>query len=145
MLRLDGIDMEEPTLLIVDDDPLVRRSLGRWLRACLRQGGAFGDRARGEVWCCGSGRELDHRLEAVTAAVLDLELQGETGIDIADQLPPGVPFVFFTGCVEGPLLERARALGPVLRKDQLHELRAVVARWLRRADALGPMAESLAS
>ena len=102
-------------LLIVDDDPLVTRSLFRWLSS------------RGFVVTTA----CDARSSRAAAgpfdfAIVDLRLEGspECGIMVAEELlgeGRAMRVVFFTGAPEaaGP---RARALGRVVSKGRLGEL-----------------------
>jgi two-component system LytT family response regulator len=78
-------------VLVVDDEPLARRKLRRFLDA------EPGARCVGE---CASGEEALQRLrdEAVDALFLDIQMPGLSGFDLLGRLEPGLlpPVVFVT-------------------------------------------------
>jgi DNA-binding response OmpR family regulator len=99
---------ERLQVLIVEDDPAIRRALSRTL---LRAGHEVVAVAR-----CGGARGLGR---AFDVAVLDLELPDGTGVDMAGELlglgaTRGV--VFFSGAADPSLLIRAAQLGQVVPK-----------------------------
>jgi DNA-binding response OmpR family regulator len=112
-------DLENPVtlrVLVVEDDPLVRRAVTR----ALRRAGHDVVVAKG----CDGARDLSH---AVDVAVLDLELPDGTGVDVAGELlglgaTDGV--VFFSGAADPLLLRRASRLGTVVAKGG--NLRALI-------------------
>lgn len=96
-------------VLIVEDDPMVRRAVARALRGAGHQVVA--------VERCDAARGLGH---AFDVAVLDLELPDGTGVEMARELlgvgtTEGV--VFFSGAVDESLLLRAAKLGKVVAKS----------------------------
>lgn len=96
-------------VLIVEDDPLIRRAVTRALRGAGHEVVA--------VARCGGARGLGR---AFDVAVLDLELPDGTGVDVAGELlglgaAEGV--VFFSGAADPSLLVRAAQLGEVVAKS----------------------------
>lgn len=96
-------------MLIVEDDPLIRRAVARALRGAGHEVVAV-ERCRGAR---GLGRAFD-------VAVLDLELPDGTGVEVAGELlglgtTEGV--VFFSGAADPSLLVRAAQLGEVVAKS----------------------------
>jgi len=83
------MDMEKKTVLIVDDDPEIRRLIAGFLR-----GEGF------EVELAGDGREMDTVLERLRpdVVVLDLMLPGEDGLSICRRLrsDQNVPIVLLS-------------------------------------------------
>ena len=110
-----------PTVLLVDDSPLVRRALARRLEA-------EGFRVREESSTAGA-RGAD--ASGLTCAIIDLELVDGNGSDLAAALlgkRASLPIAFFTAGAPSSLLERARAHGPVFKKP---DVEAIVA-WAKR-------------
>lgn len=108
-------------VLIVEDDPMIRRAITRALQGAGHEVVA--------VEHCGGARGLGR---AFDVAVLDLELPDGTGVDMAGELlglgaTEGV--VFFSGAADPSLLVRAARLGEVVAKsgDLQALLRAVSA------------------
>lgn len=107
----------EPTrALIVDDDPVVARSIGRRL---LRAGYS--------VSLAHSCRGARASGPGFQVAVLDLDLPDGSGADLADELlrlgaVRGV--VFYTGSLDGATRQRALAFGAIIDKTQ--ELEEVI-------------------
>ena len=107
----------EPTrALIVDDDPVVARSIARRL---LREGYtvSLAQTCRG-ARASGSGFQV---------AILDLDLPDGSGVDLADELlrlgaVRGV--VFYTGSLDVALRDRALGFGTVI--DKTRELEDVI-------------------
>ncbi|MFZ5891137.1 MAG: response regulator [Myxococcota bacterium] len=96
-------------VLVLEDDPMVRRGLSRALR------GAGHDVTAVER--CSGVRELRHGFDV---AILDLELPDGSGVEIASELlalgaTQGV--VFFSGAGDPVLLQRAEQLGAVVAKS----------------------------
>lgn len=96
-------------MLIVEDDPMIRRAIARALRGAGHEVVA--------VERCGGARGLGR---AFDVAVLDLELPDGTGVDVAGELlglgtAEGV--VFFSGAADPYLLVRAAQLGEVVTKS----------------------------
>jgi CheY-like chemotaxis protein len=107
----------EPTrALIVDDDPVVARSIARRL---LREGYSvsLAQTCRG-ARASGLGFQV---------AILDLDLPDGSGVDLADELlrlgaVRGI--VFYTGSLDGALRDRALGFGTVV--DKACELEEVI-------------------
>jgi DNA-binding response OmpR family regulator len=100
---------ENLQVLIVEDDPMIRRAVTRALRGAGHEVVA--------VARCGGARSLGR---AFDVAVLDLELPDGTGVDMAGELlgvgaTEGV--VFFSGAADQSLLVRAAQLGEVVAKS----------------------------
>ncbi|HYQ14797.1 MAG TPA: response regulator [Polyangiaceae bacterium] len=101
--------------LIVDDDPVVARSIARRL---LREGYtvSLAQTCRG-ARAAGPGFQV---------AVLDIDLPDGSGVDLADQLlrlGHVRSLLFYTGSLDGPLRERAVSFGKLIDKSRdLEEL-----------------------
>ncbi|HTJ83103.1 MAG TPA: response regulator [Polyangiaceae bacterium] len=115
-----------PKVLYVDDSELARAAATRLLGA------------RGlDVVVAGSLSEA-RRVEAASlkVALLDLEIGEDVGPAVAAHLrerAPGLAIAFLTATEGGELLDSARAIGPVFRKDS--ELDRAVAWVATRARA----------
>ncbi len=110
--------LESIRALIVDDDPVVGRSIGRRM---LREGYtiSLAQTCRG-ARAAGPGFQV---------AVLDLDLPDGSGVDLAAELlrlgaVRGV--VFYTGSLDGAVRDRALGFGPLVDKtsDLEHVIRA---------------------
>jgi DNA-binding response OmpR family regulator len=111
-----------PTVLLVDDSPVVRTAVARRLVA-------EGFDVRQESSAAG-GRDADPG--ALACAVVDLELGDGDGSDVAAELVrkrAALPVAFFTAGASPSQLERARAQGAVFEKPDLEALVA----WVKRA------------
>ena len=102
-------------VLVVEDEELI----GLMLADLLKDMGA---EVAGPVASVAEALRLLER-EAVTGALLDLSLRGETAYPVADRLlARGVPFIFITGHGQGALEARhaqALVLGKPFGADQL--------------------------
>jgi FixJ family two-component response regulator len=101
------VSTERTTVVIVDDDPSVRRSLERLLRAAGYRIEAFS-----------STREfLNHgNYDHPDCLVLDVRMPGQNGVDLYEVLVAAghdVPVIFITGHVDLPMAERALKAGAV--------------------------------
>jgi FixJ family two-component response regulator len=97
--------MDKPRVAIVDDDPSVRKALGRLLTA-----------ASFEVDCFPSAQDfLATGLErAPVCLILDIHLGGMSGFELQEHLAAsgaGVPAIFITAHDDAATRERARQLG----------------------------------
>jgi len=113
-----------PTVLLVDDSPLVRRVLARRL---AEEGFDVLEES-----LASAARRAD--TASLACAIVDLELADGDGPDLARALVAdraSLPIAFFTAGAPSTVLERARALGPVFTKP---DLEAIVA-WVKRAAA----------
>src|SRR5690348_10215702 len=101
----------EPTrALIVEDDPVVARSIARRL---LREGYTVS-----LAQTCRAARAAGSGFQA---AVLDIDLPDGGGADLADELlrlGAVRNVVFYTGSIDQGQLQRARLLGVVIEKTQ---------------------------
>jgi DNA-binding NtrC family response regulator len=111
-----------PTVLVVDDSTLIRRTL-----ASRFSSDGLDVREAGSVH---AARSID--CTSVACAVLDLQLADGDGTDLAAALHvkrPSLPIAFFTGGSVPSLVESARCRGPVFLKTDIDALLA----WVRRA------------
>jgi len=95
------------TVFVVDDDPSVRRSLERLLRA-----------AGHVVETFVSARQFLERgdLEAPGCLVLDVRMPGQSGLDLQQVLEAAghrIPVIFITGHADMPLAQQAMRAGAV--------------------------------
>lgn len=106
-------------VLIVDDEPWILRALGRELR-----------RLGHEVVAATGTEDAVADRGRFDAAILDLELGGETGVDCARRLGrqagPG-RVLFHSGTSDRALLGRAASFGRVVAKGDLDAVRQFVA------------------
>ena len=98
---------EAATVFIVDDDPSIRRSLERLVRA---------DGYRVQTFV--SARELLERadMKKPDCLVVDVRMPGQSGLDLQQVLETAgstVPIIFITGHADGPLAEQALRAGAV--------------------------------
>ncbi|HEY8040079.1 MAG TPA: response regulator [Polyangiaceae bacterium] len=116
-----------PTVLLVDDSPVVRRVLARRLES-----EGFDVREEGSA---AAARGVD--AASLDCAIIDVELADGFGGDVAAELRgrrPSLPIAFFTAGAGAPLVEQARAHGPVFTKP---DVEAIVA-WVTSAPAGAP-------
>ena len=102
-----AVSTEKTRVVIVDDDPSVRRSLERLLRAAGHHVDAFS-----------STREfLNHGdYDHPDCLVLDVRMPGQNGLDLHEVLVAAghdVPVIFITGHIDLPMAERALKAGAV--------------------------------
>lgn len=110
--------MNRADLLIVEDEALV----AEMLREALLDLGA--DTVHAVPSVRAALDVLDHH--PITAAVLDLDLEGETSAAVADALVAArIPFAFFTGGSQANLPAAHRA-ATVVRKPAIEKLLDVV-------------------
>jgi len=90
-------------IAVVDDDPSLCRALERFLRASGMQSQSY-DSAESFL------ADKDSRFDCV---VLDVQLAGMSGLDLARQLPAqgGVPFIFVTAHDDAETRSSALGLG----------------------------------
>jgi FixJ family two-component response regulator len=97
----------EAVVFVVDDDPSVRRSLGRLIRSAgftveaFASAQEFLDRPRPDIPGC---------------LVLDIHMPGVSGLDLQDELAAGevnLPIIFLTGYGTVPASVRAMKAGAV--------------------------------
>jgi RNA polymerase sigma factor (sigma-70 family) len=121
---------------IVDDDPSVRKALGRLLRACGH---------RVEVFATAGEFMASPRADGPACLVLDVKMPGPSGLDLQEALAAKggeLPIIFLTGHGDVPMTARAMKAGavdfltkPVQRRDLLDAIRRALARHLQaRAD-----------
>jgi DNA-binding NarL/FixJ family response regulator len=122
-----GVDgtraMLATTVLVLDDDELVARTVVRFLRA-----NGF------RVWqaiCAAEARASP----AADIGVFDIDLGSESGIDVARELVANANVgraLFYSGTLDPVLLRSARTVGPVVSKaagarELLHQVVALAA------------------
>ena len=128
MVALGGVRMTEQHIVVVDDDPQIRRMLQRYLeqegfRVSAAEGGE-------EMWrALGDGADL---------VILDLVLPGEDGFTLARELQArtDIPFMLVTG--KGDVVDRVAGLEAgaddyITKPFHLREVLARVRLVLRRA------------
>jgi DNA-binding response OmpR family regulator len=111
-----------PTVLLVDDSPLVRRVLTKRLVA-------EGFDVRAEPTAA-AARAVD--LTTLSCAIVDIELPDGSGSDLAGELlqrRASLPVAFFTAGASAAVMERARGHGPVFAKPDVEALIL----WVRTA------------
>ena len=96
---------ETPTVIVVDDDPLIRQALGSLMRS-------VGLRAK---TLASVSEFLDEgRLDGPTCLVLDVRLPGRSGLDLQRELTASnikVPIIFITGHADIPMSVQAMKEG----------------------------------
>jgi FixJ family two-component response regulator len=141
-----------PVVFVIDDDPSVRRALGRLLKAAGFRAAAL---ASAEAFLAQSFPD------GPACVVLDVSMPGMSGLDLQSTLAggdAGPPVVFITGHGDIPMSVRAMKAGAVdflvkpfhdedllaavrqalARDAQARRARAEAAEIRRRADALSP-------
>jgi CheY-like chemotaxis protein len=116
-----------PTVLLVDDSPVVRRVLTQRLVA-----EGFDVRAEPSA---AAARAVDRA--TLSCAVIDIELPDGSGADLAGELlqrRPSLPVAFFTAGASDAVMDQARAHGPVFSKPDFEPLVA----WIRQASQPPP-------
>ena len=98
--------MTEPrTVFVVDDDPSVRRSFARLLRAAGYQAESFVSAA---------DFLANLRCDGLACALIDVRMPEVSGFDLFQQLQqkcPGLPVIFITGHGDVAMAERATKAG----------------------------------
>jgi len=126
----------EPVVLIVDDDPSMRRALTNLFQSVGLKVEAFSSAA--EI--------LEAKPPAVPSClVLDIRLPGSSGLDLQADLAKAnihTPIIFITGHGDIPMTVRAMKSGavdfltkPVRDQDMLDAVQAAIERDRRRRDA----------
>jgi len=104
-----------PTVLLVDDSPVVRRVLTLRLVA-----EGFDVRAESSA---AAARAVD--LATLACAVIDIELPDGSGADLAGELlqrRSSLPVAFYTAGASAVVMARARSHGPVFTKPDVAPL-----------------------
>lgn len=104
-----------PTVLLVDDSPVVRRVLTRRLVA-------EGFQVLAEATAT-AARAVD--VAGLACAIIDIELPDGSGSDLAGDLlqrRPGLPVAFYTAGASAAVMARAQAHGPVFDKPDVEAL-----------------------
>lgn len=113
-------------LLLVEDDPHLARAMARLLR-----------RGPYEVFVAANCAEARNAQGDFSAAVYDVELPDGDGIALAAELEISGKVrrtIFYTGAVDPTLIERARAIGPLVDKTRgVAALRMMIEATLNRA------------
>jgi len=119
----------DPTIFVVDDDALVRRSMERVIRI-----GGF------KVQTFESAQDFlgYHRSEGPACLVLDVQLPGLSGLDLQRELSQSgnqIPIIFLTGHGDIPMSVRAMKAGavefltkPVKQRTLLEAIQAAIER-----------------
>jgi CheY-like chemotaxis protein len=124
MLRRPGSDWFVPTILLVDDSPVVRRVLAQRLVA-------DGFEVRAEP-SAAAARAVDPA--TLIFAVIDIDLPDGSGAEVAASLRqqrPELPVAFFTSGASAEALDGARAHGPIFPKPDIEALMAWMAAALQ--------------
>jgi len=111
-----------PTVLLVDDSPVVRRVLSQRLVA-----DGFDVIAKPSA---DAARAVD--LATLACAIIDIELPDASGSDLAGELLQSrgsLPVAFFTSGASAEVMALARTHGPVFAKPDVEPLLA----WIRAA------------
>ncbi len=132
--------MDNPTLLIVEDDGILAANLGLLV-------GSLGYQVLGPT---ATGEEALNLLDRHSAdlVLMDIALGGRlNGIETAESITRtfGLPIIFLSGYSQDPLLEQAKAVSPygyLVKPVSERELAAVVAMSLHRAELDRSLAES---
>ena len=119
----------EPTVFVVDDDALVRRSMERMLRIAEFKVQTFAS-ARDFLSCI--------RPEGPGCLVLDVRMPGLSGLDLQQELSQSgkqIPIIFLTGHGDIPMSVRAMKAGavefltkPVKQRTLLEAIQAAIER-----------------
>ncbi|HUL51547.1 MAG TPA: response regulator transcription factor [Candidatus Nitrosotalea sp.] len=119
----------EPTVFVVDDDALVRRSMERLIRLAGFKVQTF--ESAQDFLCY-------HRSEGPACLVLDVRLPGLSGLDLQKELSQSgkqIPIVFLTGHGDIPMSVRAMKAGavefltkPVKQRTLLEAIQAAIKR-----------------
>ena len=133
---------QPPTVIVIDDDPGVRDSLGKLLRSA-----GFGVRLLGSV---SEFLEAD-RPEGPTCLVLDVRLPGQSGLELQRELAGAkrqLPIIFITGHGDIPMSVQAMKGGaiefltkPFREQDLLEAIQLGHARDQARLEQERAMAE----
>jgi signal transduction histidine kinase len=115
---------EKPTLLLADDDPVFRTILAKVLTA---DGSAVLEAATGE-----EALDVFRSTPGIDLAILDIEMPGLSGIDVAEQLHP-LPVLFVTHHQEQHIMAaalkertRVRSLGYVPKQFEPSRIALIV-------------------
>ena len=125
-----------PTIVVIDDDPSVRKALGRFLKSVNLEVVAFAS----------AGEFLKHPLpDGPACVILDVRMPGLNGLDLQRALverDAGLPIVFITGHGDIPMTVRAMKAGavdflpkPFNNQDLLAAVRLAIARHTRARQA----------
>jgi FixJ family two-component response regulator len=98
---------EQPTIIIIDDDPGMREALGSLIRS-------VGIRAKALASVPGFLKE--GRPDGPTCLVLDVRLPGRSGLDVQLELAAAniqIPFIFITGYGDIPMSVQAMKKGAI--------------------------------
>ncbi|QOZ76920.1 DNA-binding response regulator [Bradyrhizobium sp. CCBAU 53351] len=134
--KQDGPSAGDPIVLIVDDDPSMRRALTNLFQSVGLKVEAFSSAA--EI--------MEAKPPAVPSClVLDIRLPGSSGLDLQADLAKAnihTPIIFITGHGDIPMTVRAMKSGavdfltkPVRDQDMLDAVQAAIERDRKRRDA----------
>jgi FixJ family two-component response regulator len=85
------MDKEQPTVVVIDDDPAIRESLGRLLRSAG---------LKSQLWSSVDEFLASGRPNGPACLVLDVRLSGRSGLDYQRELTAAetrIPVIFITG------------------------------------------------
>ena len=105
--RVKAMSESDPTVLVVDDDPALRESVGRLLRS-------VGLDAR--LFASVPDFLKSKRSDGPTCLVLDVRMPGASGLDLQRELAAadvGIPIVFMTGHGDIPMSVQAMKRGAI--------------------------------
>ena len=97
----------DPTVVVIDDDPEIRGSLGRILRSV---------RLEAQLFASVPDFLKSERPNGPTCLVLDVRLPGQSGLDFQRELLAAgiqIPIVFMTGYGDIPMTVRAMKGGAI--------------------------------
>jgi len=89
--RAQAMDKEQPTVVVIDDDPATRESLGRLLRSVD---------LKAQLWTSVDEFLASGRPNGPACLVLDVRLPGRSGLDYQRELTAAetrIPVIFITG------------------------------------------------
>jgi FixJ family two-component response regulator len=89
--RVQAMDNEQPTVVVIDDDPAIRESLGRLLRSVG---------LRAQLWVSVDEYLASGRPNGPACLVLDVRMPGRSGLDCQRELTAAetrIPVIFISG------------------------------------------------
>jgi FixJ family two-component response regulator len=101
------MDKEQPTVVVIDDDPAIRESLGRLLRSVG---------LKAQLWSLVDEFLAAGRPNGPACLVLDVRLPGRSGLDYQRELTAAekrIPVIFITGHGDIPMSVQAMKGGAI--------------------------------
>jgi FixJ family two-component response regulator len=105
--RAQAMDKEQPTVVVIDDDPAIRESLGRLLRSAG---------LKSQLWSSVDEFLASGRPNGPACLVLDVRLSGRSGLDYQRELTAAetrIPVIFITGYADIRMSVRAMKGGAI--------------------------------